>query len=112
METRNELLKMLEEREGVTYTVIPETFINNRNSMCLLKVASCKHFRREGIREGGYIGIDTSLPFKKGYPCAFVKMVKGSPMFRLSRNIIEGYECIGQLSLVVNFPMMEANCGI
>lgn len=76
-----------------------------RHYACLV----CKHFRRDGIRKGGYIGIDEDLPFEKGHPCAFMKIKKGKVDIKLSRKQLPGYECVGRLALVVSFPLLEEN---
>ena len=77
------------------------------DSIFILQVASCKHFKQLGIRKGSYIGIDALEPFVEGEPCAFLKIVKGEPRFRLSRTFLKGYECVGRLCLVVSFPLKE-----
>lgn len=70
----------------------------------LLHVSSDEQFYDEGIRKGGYVGIDRTLPFEEGKPCAFVRYQNGEPEYRMSRTPVDGYECCGRLSLVVSFP--------
>ena len=92
--------------EPVEYIRLPAYWVPNKD-VAILKVSSCKHFKRLGIREGSFIGIDTTKEFKKGEPCAFLKYDKNEPRFRLSRTLLNGYECIGRLCLVVSFPTKE-----
>ena len=102
-------MKRLDERiEPERYITLPDEWPVSKN-LSLLHVTSCKHFRKEGIRKGGYIGIDESLPFEEGSPCAFMRMRKGKPEFRLSRKLLLDYECIGRLVLIISFPMLEVN---
>ena len=102
-------MKRLDERiEPERYVTLPDEWPVPKN-LSLLHVTSCKHFRKEGIRKGGYIGIDESLPFEEGKPCAFMRMRKGKPEFRLSRKLLPDFECIGRLALIVSFPLLEVN---
>ena len=102
-------MERLDERiEPERYVALPDEWPLPKN-LSLLHVTSCKHFRKEGIRKGGYIGIDETLPFEEGSPCAFMRMRKGKPEFRLSRKLLPDYEYIGRLVLVVSFPMLEVS---
>lgn len=97
-----------EKIEPERYMALPDEWPVSKN-LYLLQVSSCRHFRKEGIRKGGYIGIDETLPFEEGSPCAFMRMKKGKPEFRLSRKLLPDYEYIGRLVLVVSFPMLEVS---
>ena len=100
-------MKRLDERiEPERYMALPDDWPVPKN-LSLLHVTSCKHFRKEGIRKGGYIGIDEELPFEEGQPCVFMRIKKGKADFRLSRKQLPGYECVGRLALVVSFPLLE-----
>lgn len=102
-------MKRLDKRiEPERFVCLPDTWPLPED-LSLLHVCSCKHFRKEGIRKGGYIGIDESLPFEEGQPCAFIKMRNNKPVFRLSRKQLPGYEYVGRLALVVSFPLLEEN---
>ena len=102
-------MERLDERiEPERYVTIPDEWPLPKN-LSLLHVTSCKHFHKEGIRKGGYSGIDETLPFEEGSPCAFMRIRKGKPEFRLSRKLLPDYECIGRLVLIVSFPMLEVN---
>ena len=102
-------MERLDERiEPERYVALPDEWPLPKN-LSLLHVTSCKHFRKAGIRKGGYIGIDETLPCEDGSPCAFMRMRKGKPEFRLSRKLLPDYECIGRLVLIVSFPMLEVN---
>lgn len=72
-------------------------------SCFFLNVSECKHFRREGIRKGSFILIDTRIPFTEGKVNAFVKFKEDTPSFKLSRsdNPGKGFQYIGQLGLVI-----------
>ena len=97
--------KLLDKVTPIEYVRLPENWVSEH--VIILQVSSCKHFKHLGIRTGSYIGIDTSKRFSEGEPCAFLKIVKGKPRFRLSKIVLNGYECIGKLCLVVSFPMKE-----
>ena len=100
-------MKRIDERiKPDRYVTLPEEW-PIPDGLFLLRVSSCKHFRKEGIRKGGYIGIDESLPFEEGKPCAFMRMRKGKPEFRLSRTLLPDFECIGRLALIISFPLLE-----
>lgn len=101
-----ERLRVLDSIEPLAYASYPATWPVGKHCF-MLQVTSCKHFRKEGIREGGYIGIDPELEFKEGEPCAFVKITNGKPKFKLSRKLLEGYKYIGRLSVVLSFPNAE-----
>lgn len=102
-------MKRLDERiEPECYVAIPDEWPVSKD-LSLLQVASCKCFRKEGIRKGGYIGIDEALPFVEGQPCAFMRMRKGKAEFRLSRTLLPNYEYIGRLALIVSFPLLEVS---
>lgn len=102
-------MQRLDERvDPERYVVLPDEWPITKN-LFLLHVTSCRYFRKEGIRKGGYIGIDETLPFEEGQPCAFMRIRKGKTEFRLSRKYLPGYECVGRLALVVSFPLMEVN---
>lgn len=102
-------MKRLKERiKPERYVTLPEEWPLPKN-LFLLRVSSCKDFHGEGVRKGGYIGIDEDLPFEEGQPCAFIRISKESVDFRLSRKQLPGYEYIGRLALVVSFPLLEAN---
>ena len=102
-------MKRLDERvEPECYMVLPNEWPVPKN-LSLLYVTSCKHFRKEGIRKGGYIGIDEDLPFEEGQPCAFMRIRKGKPEFRLSRKMLSDFEYVGRLALIVSFPLLEVN---
>ena len=97
--------KTIEEEQSVC---LPDTW-PLPDELSLLRVSSCKHFRKEGIRKGGYIGIDEDLPFEEGQPCAFMRIRKGKPEFRLSRKMLSDFEYVGRLALIVSFPLLEVN---
>ena len=102
-------MKRLDDRvEPECYMALPNEWPVPKN-LSLLYVTSCKHFRKEGIRKGGYIGIDEDLPFEEGQPCAFMRMRKGKPEFRLSRKMLPDFEYVGRLALIVSFPLLEVN---
>lgn len=107
MENIKEILRNLELRDETRFVALPEEWTKSMDEMFLLQVASCRHFRREGIREGGYIGIDMTIPFEEGKPCAFFKLKKDKPIFKLSRKYLIGYKYVGQLALVINLPLQE-----
>ncbi|MGM9601013.1 MAG: hypothetical protein ACI3W5_05435 [Faecousia sp.] len=68
-----------------------------------LKVTSCRHFRRFGIRDGALIVFDMDRPFEEGKVSCFVDMSKEKPKFRLSTTFLEGYEYAGSLARCLNY---------
>ena len=103
MESR---IKLMESINPLAYVNYPKDWPVSDN-IYILRVSSCKHFKSEGIRKGGYIGIDPSMEYKEGSPCAFLKMKNGEPQFRLSRKHLKGYDYVGRLALIISFPCME-----
>lgn len=103
MEERIQTLKSIDPLAYVNY---PSNWPVSEN-IYVLQVSSCKQFKSEGIRKGGYIGIDPTMQYEEGKPCAFLKMKNGKPKFRLSRKKLEGYDYVGRLALVISFPCLE-----
>jgi len=68
-----------------------------------LRVTTCRHFRRFGIRDGSLIVFDMDLPFEEGKVSCFVDISKKKPKYRLSTTILEGYEYAGRLAGCLNY---------
>lgn len=68
-----------------------------------LKVTTCRHFRRFGIRDGALIVFDMDRPFEEGKVSCFVDISKGKPKYRLSTTFLEGYEYAGSLASCLNY---------
>lgn len=103
METRMKIKEMIQPMAYVSY---PKEWPVSDN-IYVLQVSSCKHFKNEGIRKGGYIGIDPDIDYEEGKLSAYVKFQKGESKFKLSRKPINGYEYAGRLALVISFPCVE-----
>ena len=99
-------ITIMDSIDPIAYANYPKDWPVNEN-IFILQVSSCNHFKSEGIRKGGYIGIDPTLEYKEGSPCAFVKIKKGQPKFKLSRKLLQGYDYIGRLALIISFPCLE-----
>ena len=63
-----------------------------------LRVTTCRHFRRFGIRDGSLIVFDMDLPFEEVKVSCFVDTSKKKLKYRLSTTFLEGYEYAGCLA--------------
>lgn len=87
-------MKILRNKDGIAYIYV---------CIIVLFISECKHFKREGIRKGSLVMIDTRIPFEDGKVNCFVNYKKETPFFQFSRHndLGEAFEFAGQLCLIV-----------
>ena len=65
----------------------------NATTPFALRVTTCRHFRRFGIRDGSIVVFDLGLPFEEGKLSSFIDASKeNAPKLRLSTTNLEGYD--------------------
>ena len=97
--TKKDLVDPLDWKDVLGCVALPEEWVGDKK-IFLLNVTTCRHFRKEGIRDGSCIGIDYSATFTEGKASVFGKIVKGKRQYRMSRTMMDGYLYLGQLAFI------------
>ena len=100
------VIEKMQEREDCVlggFVLSTDEYPLDSNYCFVLKVSECKHFKREGIRKGSLVMIDTRIPFEDGEVNCCVNYKKENPFFQFSRHndLGEAFEFSGQLCLIV-----------